>query len=156
MLDRIVDKCKECGKKTKTMHSGRDTTALTLTVGNAVLEQVSKCSYLGHMITEDVATLKEAQIRIGKTRQTFGENKELLGRNIGLNSKKRILACYVFSVFNYGCEAWTYSKTCNRRYRRSKCCATGDFSRSHGQKRKKTTKKLYEWPMSAKDCCNNL
>ncbi|GFR94843.1 retrovirus-related Pol polyprotein from type-1 retrotransposable element R2 [Elysia marginata] len=47
MLDRIVDKCKEYGmeinaKKTKTMHIGRDTKTLTITVGNAVLEQVSE------------------------------------------------------------------------------------------------------------------
>ncbi|GFS18668.1 retrovirus-related Pol polyprotein LINE-1 [Elysia marginata] len=47
MLDRIVDKCKEYGmeinpKKTKVMHIGRDTKKLTITVGNTVLEQVSK------------------------------------------------------------------------------------------------------------------
>ena len=59
MLDCIVHKCKEYGmeinaKKTKTMHVGRDTKTLTITVGNDVLEQVSKYSYLGHMITEDV------------------------------------------------------------------------------------------------------
>ncbi|GFR82617.1 hypothetical protein ElyMa_005956800 [Elysia marginata] len=67
-----------------------------MTVGNAVLEQVSKYSYLGHMITEDVATLKEVQIRIEKTRQKFSENKELLRRNVGRNTKKIILACYIF------------------------------------------------------------
>ncbi|GFR68652.1 endonuclease-reverse transcriptase [Elysia marginata] len=101
MLDRIVDKCKEYdleinAKKTKKMRIGRDTKALTITVGNAVLEQVSKYSYIGHIITEDVATLKEVQLRTGKTRQRFWENKELLRRNIGLNTKKGILACYVF------------------------------------------------------------
>ncbi|GFS22816.1 endonuclease-reverse transcriptase [Elysia marginata] len=92
-------------KKTKTMYIGRDTRALSITVGNVVLEQVSKYLYLGHMITEYVATLKEVQIRTQKARQKFWENKELLRRNIGLNTKKRILACYIFSVFNYGCEA---------------------------------------------------
>ncbi|GFR66284.1 endonuclease-reverse transcriptase [Elysia marginata] len=104
-------------KKTKTMRIGRDTKALTITVENAVLEQVSKHSYLGHMITEDDAILKEVQIRIEKTRQKFWENKELLQRNDGLNNntKKRILACYIFSVFNYGCEAWTYSKTVQKK-----------------------------------------
>ncbi|GFS00017.1 endonuclease-reverse transcriptase [Elysia marginata] len=121
MLDRIVDKCKKYGieinvKKTKTMHIGRDTKTLTITVGNAVLEQVSKYSYLGHMITEDVAILNEVQIWIEKTRQKFWENKEQLRRTVGLNTKKRILACYIFSiVFNYGCEAWTYSKTVQKK-----------------------------------------
>ncbi|GFS09513.1 endonuclease-reverse transcriptase [Elysia marginata] len=64
------------------------------------------------------ASIKEAQIRIKnsqKTRQKFWENKGLLRRNIGPNNKKRILACYVFSVFNYGCEAWTYSKTVQKK-----------------------------------------
>ncbi|GFR71607.1 endonuclease-reverse transcriptase [Elysia marginata] len=136
MLDRIVDKCKGYGmeinaKKTKTMHIGRDTKTLTIAVGNAVLEQVSKYLYLEHMITDDVATLKEAQIRIEKTRQKFWENKELLRRNVGLITKKRIMACYIFSVFNYGCDACAYSKTIQRRYRRSKSGATGDFSTSH-------------------------
>ncbi|GFS05224.1 endonuclease-reverse transcriptase [Elysia marginata] len=120
MLDRIVDKCKEYGmeinvKKTKTVHIRRNTKTLTITVGNAVLEQVSKCSYLGHMITEDVATLKKVQMWIEKTRQKFWENIELLRRTVGLNTKKRILACYIFSVFNYGCEAWTYSKTVQKK-----------------------------------------
>ncbi|GFR71944.1 endonuclease-reverse transcriptase [Elysia marginata] len=60
----IVDKCKEYGieineKKTKTMHIGRDTKTLTITVRNAVFEQVSKYSIIGHIITADVATLKE-------------------------------------------------------------------------------------------------
>ncbi|GFS27970.1 endonuclease-reverse transcriptase [Elysia marginata] len=120
MLNRIVDKCKEYGmeinaKKTKTMHIGRDTKTFTVAVGNAVLDQVSKYLYLGHMIKEDVATLKEVQIRIEKTRQQFGENKKLLRRNVGLNIKKRILACYISSVFKYGCEAWTYSKTVQKK-----------------------------------------
>ncbi|GFR83101.1 endoplasmic reticulum metallopeptidase 1-like [Elysia marginata] len=137
MLDHIVDKCKDYGmkikvKKTKTMHIGRDTKALTITVGNAVLEQISKYSYLGHIITEDVATPKEVQIGTEKTRQKFLENKGLLQRNIGLNTKKRILGYYIFSVFNYGCKAWTYSKAVQKK----KCGATGYFSRSQGQKRK--------------------
>ncbi|GFR87268.1 endonuclease-reverse transcriptase [Elysia marginata] len=59
--------------------------------------------------------ITEVQIRIEKRRQNFCENKELLRRNIGLDTKKRILACYVFSVFNYGCEAWTHSKTVQKK-----------------------------------------
>ncbi|GFR88857.1 retrovirus-related Pol polyprotein LINE-1 [Elysia marginata] len=47
MLDRIVDKCKDYGmeinaKKTKTMHFGKDTKTLKITVENAVFEQVSE------------------------------------------------------------------------------------------------------------------
>ncbi|GFS04382.1 endonuclease-reverse transcriptase [Elysia marginata] len=88
------------------------------------------------MITEDVPTLIEVQMWNEKTRQKFWKNKELLRRNIGLNTKKRILACYVFSVFTYGCDVWTNPRRFKKRYGRSKCGATGYFLRSHGQKRK--------------------
>ncbi|GFS14136.1 hypothetical protein ElyMa_004900300 [Elysia marginata] len=40
------------------------------------------------MITEDVATLKEVQIRTLKTRQKFWENKERLRRNIDQYKEK--------------------------------------------------------------------
>ncbi|GFS16065.1 hypothetical protein ElyMa_001463600 [Elysia marginata] len=63
------------GMEIKTMHIGRNTKTLTITVGNAVLEQVSKYSYLGHVITEDVATLKEVQIRIEKKAKVLGEHR---------------------------------------------------------------------------------
>ncbi|GFR87031.1 endonuclease-reverse transcriptase [Elysia marginata] len=67
------------------------------------------------MITEDVATLKEVQIRIEKTGQKFWDNKQLLRRNVGLNTKERIPACSIFSVSNYGCKAWTYSKAVQKK-----------------------------------------
>ncbi|GFR92663.1 RNA-directed DNA polymerase from mobile element jockey-like [Elysia marginata] len=84
MLDRIVEKCTECGmaKKTKTMHIRRDTQTRTITVGNAGVEQVSKYSYLGHMITENVATFKERGKR--KEQRTGKAKKELDGRCKGM------------------------------------------------------------------------
>ncbi|GFS23649.1 endonuclease-reverse transcriptase [Elysia marginata] len=120
MLDRIVDKCKEYGmevnaKKTKIMHIERDTKALTITVGNAVLEEVSKYPYLGHMIAADVATLKEVQIRTEKDKAKVLGEQRAAANEIGLNAKKRILACYIFSVFSYGCEEWTYSKAVQKK-----------------------------------------
>ncbi|GFR83140.1 endonuclease-reverse transcriptase, partial [Elysia marginata] len=50
-------------------------------------------------------------LKTEKTRQKFWENKELLRRSIGL------MTCYVFSVFNYGCEAWTYFKPVQKKIR---------------------------------------
>ncbi|GFS07280.1 endonuclease-reverse transcriptase [Elysia marginata] len=54
---------------------------------------------------------KEIAIRTEKTRAKFWKHKELLGRNINIDTKKRILQCYVFSVFNYGCQTWTFTKS---------------------------------------------
>ena len=63
------------------------------------------------MLTEDISIKKEIDIRTEKARATFWKHKELLRRNINIDTKKRILRCYVFSVFNYGCETWTFTKT---------------------------------------------
>ncbi|GFR61852.1 endonuclease-reverse transcriptase [Elysia marginata] len=113
MLDRIVDNCKEYGmeinaKKTKTIHIGRDTMTLTITVGNAVLEQVSKYPYLGHMITEDVATLKEVQIRIEKTRQKFW--KEWTGKAMMEQGGR----CKVMVMVD---KLWRYETECREQRR---------------------------------------
>ncbi|GFS04545.1 retrovirus-related Pol polyprotein LINE-1 [Elysia marginata] len=80
MLDRIVYKCKEYGmeinaKKTKTIHIGRDIKTLTIAVETAVFEQVSKYSYLGHMITEDVATLLRYKYGLKRQGKSFGRTK---------------------------------------------------------------------------------
>ncbi|GFR65945.1 endonuclease-reverse transcriptase [Elysia marginata] len=103
-------------KKIKTMLIGRGTKTLTTTVSGKRSARADLEIFL--LWTHDhgkCCHLKEVQIRIEKTRQKFCENKELLRRSVGLNTKKRILACYIFSVFNYGCEAWTYSKTVQKK-----------------------------------------
>ncbi|GFS17129.1 hypothetical protein ElyMa_001489100 [Elysia marginata] len=104
MLDRIVDKCKEyCmvdqreedqddahwkGNKSAYNNSGKRSARAGLKIFILWTHDHEGCC-------------KGVQIQIEKTRQKFWGNKELLRRNIGLNTEKRILACYVFSVFNY-------------------------------------------------------
>ncbi|GFS20744.1 endonuclease-reverse transcriptase [Elysia marginata] len=53
---------------------------------------------------------KEIDIRTEIASAKFWKLKELLRRNINIDTKKRVLQCYVFSVFNYGCETWTFTK----------------------------------------------
>ncbi|GFR60798.1 endonuclease-reverse transcriptase [Elysia marginata] len=73
-------------------------------------EQVIKYQYLGHMLTEDVPMRREIDIRTEKARAKFWKLKELLRGNINIDTKKRILQCYVFLVCNYGCKTWTFTK----------------------------------------------
>ena len=115
MLDGISESCKTYGmamnaKKTKTMHVGKEKKKITMMIDGSPLEQVAKYQYLGHMLTEDVSTKKEIDIRTEKARAAFWKHKELLRRNVNIETKKRILKCYVFSVLNYGCETWTFTK----------------------------------------------
>ena len=36
-------------------------------------------------------------------------------RNIRFKTKMKILNCYVFSILNYGCESWTWSKAMRKK-----------------------------------------
>ena len=44
----------------------------------------------------------------------FWQHKEIMRGNIAVETKKRILNCYIFSILNYGCEGWTWSKVTQR------------------------------------------
>ena len=48
----------------------------------------------------------EVKARIGMAKDAFWKYKELLRGNIGLQTKKRILHCYVYSVLKYACERY--------------------------------------------------
>ena len=75
--------------------------------------------YLGATITKDVTQKKEIARRIGMAKAKFYENKEFLRRNLSLGLKKKLLKCYVFTVFIYGSEAWNFNKELCRKIRES-------------------------------------
>ncbi|GFR72458.1 endonuclease-reverse transcriptase [Elysia marginata] len=115
ILDSIAESCKTYGMemnatKTKIMHIGKQKKKASILIDGTPLEQVTKYQYLGHTLTEDVLMKKEIDIRTKKASAKFWKHKELLRRNINIDTKNRILQCYVFSVFNYGCQTWTLTK----------------------------------------------
>ena len=67
--------------------------------------------YLGATITEDGRSKSEVEIRTGIAKSKFSELSKLLStRQISLTLRHRLLQCYVFSVFMYGAEAWTFGQ----------------------------------------------
>ena len=70
---------------------------LNIRVGNEVLEQIEKMKYLGTQITVDIKTDVEIDTRSNLAKAKF-------------SSMSKILKCYIYSIFTYGCEAWTLSK----------------------------------------------
>ncbi|GFR69741.1 endonuclease-reverse transcriptase [Elysia marginata] len=115
MFDRIAESYKTYGmeintKKTKTMRVRKEKMKLCILIDRTPLEQVTKYQYLGHIRTEDVSMKKETDIRTEKASAKFWKHKELLRRTMNIDTKKRILRCYVFSVFNYECETQTFTK----------------------------------------------
>jgi len=58
---------------------------------------------------------EDIRARVGMAKAAFWQNKELMRRNIRLNTKMKILNCYVFSLLNYGCESWTWNKAMHKK-----------------------------------------
>ncbi|ELU18140.1 hypothetical protein CAPTEDRAFT_147673, partial [Capitella teleta] len=116
MLSLLCDTCQEFGmqlnaKKTKTMCVSRiEPETIQLRVEGKALEQVHQYIYLGVTITQDMRQEQEIKRRIVIAKSKFWENKEFLRRNLCLNLKKKLLKCYVFTVFSYGSETWNFSK----------------------------------------------
>ena len=90
-------------------------TQCCVTLDNMVLEQVEQYNYLGAWITENERCEQDIRARIGMAKAAFWQNKEIMRRNVRLQTKKMILNCQVFSVLNYGCETWTWNKAMSRK-----------------------------------------
>ena len=85
-------------------------------VDDEILQQVDKFTYLGTQIREDGKTDKEIERRINIAKERFGSMSKLLTtKRLKLETKIRILKCYVFSLLTYGSEAWTLTKALENR-----------------------------------------
>ena len=116
MITRLNETCKIYGmelnaKKTKVMVIGKfPGTKIQITSGKSVLEQVKSYCYLGSQITGDGRCTDEIRKRTAMAKIAFQRHKELFNSNINRKTKMNLLKTYVWSVFTYGCEAWTIGK----------------------------------------------
>ena len=104
MMDKLNERCKEYGmsinvKKTKVMILGNsDEEFGEIKLNDTVLERVTKYKYLGSWITEDGRCDEEIKTRIAMAKAAFWQQKEIMRGNIAVETKKRILNCYIFSI----------------------------------------------------------
>ena len=84
--------------------------ACSVSVHGNVLGQVQSFVYLGNLFTSDARSDKKIRRRIGFAKSTFTSmNIILTARNINIAVRLRVLKCYIWSTFLYGCETWTIS-----------------------------------------------
>jgi len=105
-------------KKTKTMVVSRrvEDEVIRIKVDNTILEQVKKFTYLGQIITDDGNCDREIRKRIEMARKSFINMKDVLcSRRLNLNTRKRLVKCYILSTFLYACETWTFNAEAWRR-----------------------------------------
>ena len=98
-------------KKTKPMVFSRNGgERVNITVEGQCVEQVSKFSYLGSLISEDGRCLDDIKTRIGMAKDAFNKRKELLTRSIKVDLRKRLVKTLVWPVVLYGCKTCTMRK----------------------------------------------
>ena len=116
-LNTVVESSRRKGlsinvKKTECMVISKDKTEkrCSLKIGDEMIKQVQRFNYLGSMITKDAKCDQEIRKRIGMAKTAFENLKSILKNNkLSMNTKIRVLNCYVISILTYGCECWTIS-----------------------------------------------
>jgi hypothetical protein len=77
----------------------------TIKLRDAVIEDVEEFYYLGSSITHDKKSTNDVKRRIGMAKKTFDSNYNLLtNKHFDLNTRKKFIKSYIWSVLLYGCE----------------------------------------------------
>ena len=76
------------------------------------IEQTDKMVYLGGLLTADWRCEKEVKRTIALAKSAFHEMSRVLkSRNTNMQTRQRILLCYIRSKLLYDCETSTLAKT---------------------------------------------
>ena len=100
-------------KKTKAMVISRNESKpkVHIEVDGTAVEQVGSFNYLSQTVSDDGRCVGEIKERIGITKTIFSKMRDVLkSTKIPLNTRKRILRCYVWSTLLYGAETRTITK----------------------------------------------
>ena len=116
LLNKVAEESKKRGlsincKKTECMViSKKDSPSCELYLEGTLIKQVQKFIYLGSAITTSGKCDPEIKRRIALAKDAFQRLEHILrNRKISMETKKRVLECYVISTLTYGCECWTIS-----------------------------------------------
>jgi len=79
---------------------------IEIKVDNEILQQVHKFIYLGTEISEEAKSEIEIERRTNIAKEKFSKIAHLLtSMKLKISTKLRIVKCYVYSIFKYGCES---------------------------------------------------
>ena len=88
----------------------------SVNINGESIKQVTRFNYLGFTITSDGRCDEEIKKRIALSKQAFQKMSSILkNRTISINTKTRVLKCYVWSILLYGSESWTISTDMEKR-----------------------------------------
>ena len=105
-------------QKTKLMvfSKSRNVPKCNIYLDNEKIKQVQEFEYLGSIITSDVKCDKDIKRRIAIAKKKFIEKKSIFTNSkVSIETRKRFLKCYIWSVLLYGSESWTISAEMKRK-----------------------------------------
>ena len=105
-------------KKTRAMAISRNEnkTKVNIKVDGTAVEQVGSFNYLAQTVSDDGRCVDEIKKRIRISKITFLKMKNVLkSTKMPLNTRKRILQCYVLSTLFYDAETWTITEVMKAR-----------------------------------------
>ncbi|GFO09036.1 endonuclease-reverse transcriptase [Plakobranchus ocellatus] len=80
-------------------------------INEVKLKQREKFKYLGTIISNDCKMNRVISARTAQAKINFQKMKTILtNKHISMETRKRVLQCYIEPVLMYDFEAWTISK----------------------------------------------
>jgi len=92
---------------TKVMRISRQPSPVTIMIDQKQLQNVECFKYLGRSLTNDGSCTCEIKPRIAMAKAAFNKKKALFTSKLDLNSRKKLVKCYMWSMALYGAETWT-------------------------------------------------
>jgi hypothetical protein len=114
MIERLIEIGRPYGmemnvEKTKVMRTSRQ--PLQIVIYQNQLKNVEYFNYLDSMVTHDARCTREIKPRIAMAKAAFSKKKNLFISELGLNLRKKLVKCYIWSIAFYGAEKWILRKT---------------------------------------------
>ena len=103
-------------KKTKSMLvTSKGNKTIKIKTEDDRIEQVTKFQYLGLLLDENFNHETDIRCNIARAKESFRKCKELLSSDLNLDAKKRPLQSMVWSIFRYGSECISLTKTLKKK-----------------------------------------
>jgi hypothetical protein len=97
-------------QKTTVMGLSRQTSPVQIMIDEKQLQDVEYFNCLGIMITNDATCKREIKSRVSKERAAVDKKKTRFTSKFGLDLRKKVLNCNIWSIALYGAETWTLRK----------------------------------------------
>ena len=122
--------------KTKVMTTGD---IGEVTVDGKDIKIVTKCVFLGALITEDGLCEKEVRRRIAMGKSAMGGLTSIWkDRRVTLDTKVKLVKVLAFPIVLYGAEIWTMRKHARRKIAPSSCDVGEEYSEYRGWRERQT------------------